>query len=207
MIPITKEETICIDELPFIIQSRQMTGQFSMHIVSSFVIGIIISFPYIFWEFWRFVSPGLLPHERKAARGTTFFISLLFLIGVLFGYYIITPLSVNFLSHYQLDASIMNEIDIISYVTTVVTLVLACGFLFQLPMVVYFFSKAGIITPQLMRSYRKHAIVGILVLGALLTPPDPFSQVLIAFPLFGLYQISIYISAYVQRMEYRKANG
>jgi len=119
----------------------------------------------------------------------------------LFGYYIITPLSINFLSNYQVDPSVMNEFDITSYVSTVTMLVLACAIIFQLPVVVYFLSKAGFITPSLMKRFRKHAIVVILVLGALLTPPDPISQILIAFPLFGLYEISIYISAFVLRRE------
>lgn len=186
---------LCIDELPFIIQSRQMTGQFTMHIVSSFVVGIIIAFPYAFWEVWRFISPGLYINERKVARGAVFYVSLLFTIGVLFGYFILTPLSVNFLANYQIDPSIQNEFDIVSYVSTVTTLVLACGLLFQLPMVVYFLTKTGLVTPQLMRTYRKHGIVAIFFLGAMLTPPDPFSQVLIAIPLIGLYQFSIWVSA------------
>jgi sec-independent protein translocase protein TatC len=197
-------ENLCIDKLPFILQSRQLTAQFTMHVVSSFVIGLIISFPYVFWEMWRFISPGLYAAERRLARGATFVVSLLFLIGVCFGYFIITPLSVNFLSNYSLDPSILNEIDITSYVSTISVLVVANGALFQLPVVVYFFSKAGFITPSLMRRYRRHAIVVILALSALLTPPDPFSQILISLPLFGLYQMSIYISAYVLRKEQKK---
>ncbi|MFY0607546.1 MAG: twin-arginine translocase subunit TatC [Cyclobacteriaceae bacterium] len=185
---------LCIDELPFIIQSRQMTGQFSMHVTSSFVIGIICAFPYAFWEIWRFIKPGLYPREQRAARGATFYVSFLFIVGVLFGYFIVTPISINFLSNYQLDPTILNEFDIVSYVSTVITLILACGILFQLPIVVYFLTKAGLVTPELMKKYRKHAIVAILVLGAMLTPPDPFSQILIALPLFGLYQVSIFIS-------------
>ncbi|MEQ9305673.1 MAG: twin-arginine translocase subunit TatC [Marinoscillum sp.] len=203
-------EALCINELPFIIQSRQMTGQFSMHVTSSFVIGIICAFPYAFWEIWRFIKPGLYPKERKAARGATFFVSLLFSMGVTFGYFIVTPISINFLSNYQLDPTIMNEFDIISYVSTVITLILACGILFQLPIVVYFLTRAGLITPELMKTYRRHAIIIILVLGAMLTPPDPFSQVLIALPLFGLYQVSIFISARVikkeQSTEIQKSN-
>lgn len=182
---------ICIEQLPFILQSRQMTGQFTMHIVASFAVGIVIAFPYAFWEIWRFISPGLYINERKIARGAVFWVSFLFLIGVTFGYFILTPLSVNFLSNYQIDPSILNEFDIVSYVSTVTTLVLACGILFQLPMVVLFLTKAGLITPQLMKAYRRHGIVVIFVLGAMLTPPDPFSQVLVAIPLIGLYQISI----------------
>ncbi|UXX80797.1 twin-arginine translocase subunit TatC [Reichenbachiella carrageenanivorans] len=187
-------KALCIDTLPFIIQSRQMTGQFTMHITSSFTVGIIAAFPYAFWEIWRFISPGLYINERRIARGAVFYVSLLFGIGVLFGYFILTPLSVNFLSNYQLDPSILNEFDIVSYVSTVTTLVLACGLLFQLPMVVYFLTKAGLLTPEIMKTYRKHGVVVIFVLGAMLTPPDPFSQVLIAIPLIGLYQVSIAIS-------------
>lgn len=192
---------LCIDELPFIIQSRQMTGQFSMHITSSFVIGIICAFPYVFWEIWRFVKPGLYPTERKAARGAVFYVSFLFTLGVVFGYFIVVPISVNFLANYQIDPTILNEFDIISYVSTVTTLVLACGILFQLPIVVYFGTRAGIITSKLMKQYRRHAIITILIMGAMLTPPDPFSQLLIALPLTGLYQVGIYIAKRVEREE------
>ena len=197
-------DVLCIRELDFIIQSRKMTGQVTMHITSSFVIGLIVAFPYAFWEIWRFVRPGLYEKEKKISSGATFFVSLLFMIGVLFGYFIITPLSVNFLAGYKVDPSVMNEFDLGSYVSTVTMLVLACAFLFQLPIVVYFLTQAGIITPSLMRRYRKHAIVVILVLGALLTPPEPVSQVLIAIPLFGLYQMSIFISSAVIRSQRRK---
>ncbi|MEQ8238186.1 MAG: twin-arginine translocase subunit TatC [Cyclobacteriaceae bacterium] len=195
---------LCIDKLPFIIQSRQMTGQFAMHVTSSFVIGIICAFPYAFWEIWRFIKPGLYPKERKAARGATFYVSLLFMMGVAFGYFIVTPISINFLANYQIDPSILNEFDIVSYISTVITLILACGILFQLPIVVYFLTKAGLVTPELMRAYQKHAIIAILVLGAMLTPPDPFSQILIAIPLLGLYQISIFISQRVVKRELKQ---
>lgn len=188
---------LCIDELPFIIQSRQMTGQFTMHILSSLVIGLLCAFPYTFWEMWRFIRPGLYETEQKVSRGATFFVSLLFTCGVLFGYFIVTPLAVNFLANYQVADTILNEFDIISYVTTVSTLVLVCGLMFQLPIVVYFLTKAGLVTPELMKAYRRHAIIVILLAGAILTPPDVISQVLIAFPLVLLYQISIFISKMV----------
>ena len=191
--------SLCIEKLPFLIQSRTMTGQFTMHLMSSFAIGIIAAFPYIFWEIWRFIGPGLYTEERKVSKGAVFFVTLLFSTGVCFGYFIMSPLAVNFLANYQVRAMVMNEFDITSYVSTITTLVLGSGFLFQLPMVVYFLSKVGIVTPELMKTYRKHAIVVILFLGAILTPPDPMSQVLIAFPLFGLYQFSILISASVWR--------
>lgn len=190
-------DAFCFDEMPFVIQSRKMTGQFSMHIVSSAVIGLIIAFPYAFWEIWRFVSPGLYDNERKLSRGAVFFVSLLFMLGILFGYYIVTPISVHFLGNYQVDPTILNEFDITSYVSTMVTLVLACGLLFQLPIVVYFLSKAGIISPEALIKYRKHAIVVMLIIAAVVTPPDPITQMLVAFPLFLLYEASITISKIV----------
>ena len=197
MAEILGSQTLCIDELPFILQSRQLTGQFTMHVASSLVIGLIVSFPYVFWEFWRFMAPGLYPKERKASRGATFFVSLLFMMGVSFGYYIISPLSINFLSNYSLDTSISNEFDIISYVSTISMIVLACALMFQLPIVVYFLSKAGLVSPQLMKRFRRHSIVVILVISAILTPPDIISQILIAIPLLLLYEVSIIISRVV----------
>ena len=187
-------QSLCIDNLPFVIQSRQMTGQFTMHITSSFVVGLICTFPYAFWEVWKFVSPGMYMKEKNVAKGAVFYVSLLFMIGILFGYFILSPLSINFLANYQIDPDILNEFDIVSYVSTITTLVLACGILFQLPMVVYFLTKAGLVTPDMLKTYRRHSIVGIFFLGAMLTPPDPFSQVLIALPLIGLYQVSMIIS-------------
>jgi len=157
----------CIEQLPFIIQSRKMTGQFSMHITVSLVLGFVVAFPYVFWEIWRFISPALYDTEKRNSRGATFFVSLLFSLGVFFGYFIVSPISINFLANYQVDPSVLNEFDITSYVSTITMLVLACGLMFQLPMVVFFMSKAGIVTPAVLRNYRRHAIVVILVLGAI----------------------------------------
>lgn len=189
----------CIDSLPFVLQNRDMTGQFTMHIAASIAFGFICAFPYVFWEIWRFVAPALYNDERNVARGATFFVSLLFAIGVFFGYFLITPLSINFLSNYQVDPTILNEIDISSYVTTVAMLTLGCGLMFQLPIVVFFLSQVGIVTPELMRTYRKHSIVVILFIAALITPPDVISQCLVGFPIWVLYEISILISASIQK--------
>lgn len=191
---IINSKVLCIEELPFILQSRQMTGQFMMHITSSFVIGLILAFPYAFWEMWRFIKPGLYDKEKNVARGAVFFVSLLFGIGVMFGYYIVAPISINFLSNYQLDPSISNEFDVISYVSTISMVVLACAIMFQLPIVVYFLTKAGIVTPKTLITYRKHSIIAILVLSAVITPPDVVSQILVALPILVLYEISIFIS-------------
>jgi sec-independent protein translocase protein TatC len=193
---------LCIDNLPFIIQSRQMTGQFSMHITSSVVVGLIVSFPYLFWEVWKFISPGLYSKEKNAARGAVFFVSLLFFTGAAFGYFILAPLSINFLSNYQLDPSILNEFDITSYVTTLTMLVLASAIMFQLPVVIYFLSMSGLVTAAMLRTYRRHAIVTILILAAVITPPDVISQILIAMPILVLYEAGIQIA---KRLEKKKA--
>jgi|TARA_R110002020_G_scaffold110253_2_gene254736 sec-independent protein translocase protein TatC len=190
---------LCIDELPFTIQSRQMTGQFTMHMTSSFVVGFIASFPFVFWEVWRFISPGLYDQEKNAARGAVFFVSLLFFMGAGFGYFILSPLSINFLSNYQLDPSILNEFDITSYISTLTMLVLASAIMFQLPVVVYFLAMSGLVTSGMLRSYRRHAIVVILVLSAIITPPDVISQILIAMPILVLYEAGIQIAKRLER--------
>ncbi|WP_143962930.1 twin-arginine translocase subunit TatC [Litoribacter populi] len=196
---------LCIDELPFIIQSRQMTGQFSMHVTSSFVVGIIVAFPYIFWEVWRFIAPGLYNQEKQAAQGAVFFVSLLFFSGAAFGYFILAPLSINFLSNYQLDPSILNEFDITSYVSTVIMLVLASAIMFQLPVVIYFLSRSGLVTSEMLKGYRRHAIVAILVIAAVITPPDVISQILIAMPILVLYEAGIMIAKRLERQRKEEA--
>ncbi|MCH7401535.1 twin-arginine translocase subunit TatC [Belliella kenyensis] len=190
---------LCIDTLPFTIQSRQMTGQFSMHITSSLVVGLVVAFPYLFWEIWRFISPGLYSKERQAARGAVFFVSLLFFMGAAFGYFILAPLSINFLANYQLDPTILNEFDITSYVTTVVMLVLASALMFQLPVVIYFLSMSGLVSAAMLKSYRRHSIVVILVVSAIITPPDVISQIIIAMPIMVLYETGIMIAKRLER--------
>jgi sec-independent protein translocase protein TatC len=190
---------LCITEIPFLVQSRNMTGQFTMHIMASFVLGLIISFPYVAWELWRFIKPGLQAREKKYSRGAVAAVSFLFFLGVSFGYFIIAPWMVYFLSNYSISDMVVNEFDITSYVSTVVMLVFGAGVLFQLPVIVYFLTKVGIITPKLLRDYRKHSIVIILILAAILTPPDPLSQGLISIPLYLLFEISIMISSVVAK--------
>lgn len=190
-------DVLCIEKLGFTVQSRTLHGQFLTHITASLVIGFIASFPYLFWEVWRFIKPAMYQKERNTAKGTVFFVSLLFFIGVGFGYYIILPLSLNFLGNYQLSKEIINEIDLSNYLSTIISIVLSAGLMFQLPMFSYFFSKIGVITPQFLMNYRKHAIVVIFFLAALLTPPDIASQLLLGLPLILLYEISIQISKVV----------
>ncbi len=193
---------LCVDKLDFILQSRQVGGQFTTFITTGALAGLVGAFPYAFWELWRFIKPGLQPSERRAARGAVFFVTVLFASGVLFGYYIISPLTINFLANFKLDESISNEFDITSYFSTLATLILACGAMFQLPIVIFFLSKAGVVTPGLMRAYRKHAYVVILIIAAIITPsPDMISQILVAMPLFFLYEISIRLSARIAKQK------
>ena len=184
----------CFDEMPFELLNMRMSGQFQMHLWVSLVAGVIIAFPYVFWEIWRFIQPGLHESERKNSRGVILFTTILFLLGVLFGYYVIVPLSVQFLGTYTVSSEIFNRIDLTSYISMVSSVTLATGILFQLPIAVYFLSKLGVVTPDLLKTYRRHAIVGILLLSAIITPPDIASQILVTFPVLILYQISIVVS-------------
>lgn len=193
------KDALCIQKISFELQSRTMTGQFMMSITASAMIGLIIGFPYVFWEIWRFVKPALYKKEQKVASGAVFWVSLLFIFGVVFGYYIVTPLSINFLANYQIADSIKNQFDIVSYLSTVITLVMGCAFLFQLPILVYFLAKIGVITASFMRRYRRHAIVVILILAGVITPPDVFSQIIVSLPLWILYEIGINIAANVEK--------
>ncbi|MCX8492439.1 MAG: twin-arginine translocase subunit TatC [Cyclobacteriaceae bacterium] len=202
---ITGIKDLCVTDLPFKVQSRNMTGQFMMSITASFVIGLILAFPYVVWELWAFVKPGLQTTERKFSKGAVAAISFLFLLGVLFGYYLLCPITIWFLSTYSVSPMISNEFDITSYVSTIASLVLGCALLFQFPMVIYFLSKIGIVTPELMRKYRKHSIVVILILGAVITPSgDPFSLTVISLPLYVLFEISIYISSVVVKRKLKQ---
>jgi sec-independent protein translocase protein TatC len=192
-------EGLCITDIPFKVQSRNMTGQFTMHIMASFIIGLMIAFPYVCWEVWRFVKPGLQVKERKYSRGAVAAVSVLFFLGVMFGFYVIAPWMVYFLANYSISDIVVNEFDITSYVSTVVMLVFGSGLLFQLPVVIYFLTKVGIVTPEFLRKYRKHSIIIILIVAAIVTPPDPLSQMLITIPLYLLFEISILISSAVAR--------
>lgn len=197
-------EAFCTTEPLFRVQSRVMAGQFSAHIWTSIWAGFILAFPYVLWEVWRFISPGLYEKERKYSRGFIFVASLLFFMGVLFGYYVVSPLSINFLGSYTVSDEVFNDIDLGSYIATVRASVLACGLIFELPIVIYFLTKVGLVTPEILRKYRKIALVLVLVLSAIITPPDVASQIIVAVPVLILYQVSIYISKVVIRREAKR---
>ncbi|UCE70354.1 MAG: twin-arginine translocase subunit TatC [Flavobacteriaceae bacterium] len=199
------ESAFCADELPFTIQNRTMAGQFSAHIWTSIWAGFIVGFPYVLYEMWKFISPGMYENERKYSRGFILVASLLFFMGVLFGYYVVAPLSINFLGTYQVSKEVLNEIDISSFISTVRASVIACGIMFELPIIIFFMTKVGLVTPELLRKYRKIALVVVLTLSAVITPPDVASQIIVAVPVLLLYQVSIYISSIVLKREAKKA--
>ena len=192
---------ICIEKLPFTLQSLGMAEQFSIHIWVSITAGIIIAFPYIIWEFWRFISPGLYEKERKNAIWFIIISSFLFFTGVLFGYYVITPLSVNFLGNYSISDIVNKNFKIGSYISIVKTSVLASGLMFELPVIIYFLAKLGLISPEFLRTYRKHAIVIVLILAAVITPPDVISQIIVTIPIVILYEISIIIASVITKKQ------
>ncbi|MBP9083447.1 MAG: twin-arginine translocase subunit TatC, partial [Bacteroidia bacterium] len=199
---------MCIREVPFILINIDISGQFTTHIYTSFIAGFILGFPYLIWELWRFIKPALSKKELNYSRGIVFFSSLLFLSGVLFGYYIISPLSINFLGSYQISSMVANQITLSSFISTVTMLTLSSGVVFELPVVIYFLSKIGIVTPSFLRTYRRHAMVIILIIAALITPsPDISSQILVAIPLFILYEIGIGVSAMVLRNKEKEAKS
>ena len=187
-------DLLCFGDHKWNLHSFTMSGQFSAHIIVSLFFGLVIAFPYVFWELWRFIKPALYTKETKIARGVVFFTSILFTVGVLFGYYLVAPLSVNFLGSYQVSSYVSNSIGLSSFISTVTTISFANGLIFELPMLVYFLTKIGLLTPQFMRNYRKHAIVVTLILSAIITPPDITSQILVSIPIVFLYEISIKIS-------------
>lgn len=194
-------EGMCIEKLPFTLQSLGMSEQFSIHIWVSIVAGIIVAFPYIIWEVWTFISPGLYKHERKYAIWFVIVSSLLFFLGVLFGYYVITPLSVNFLGNYSVSDLIDRNFKIGSYISIIKSSVLASGIMFELPIIIYFLTKMGLVTPDFLRKYRKHAIVIVLILAAVVTPPDVISQIIVTIPIVVLYELSIFIAKVVYKKQ------
>ena len=198
------DTTFCGDKIPLILQNRTMAGQFSADIWTSILAGFIIAFPYVIYQLWQFISPGMHQDERKYSRGFIIISSLLFFLGVLFGYYIVTPLSINFLANYSISDIVDNQIDISSYIGLVRSAALASGLVFELPIIIYFLTKIGIVTPEFLIKYRKYALVIVLILSAIITPPDIASQIIVAIPILILYQVSIYISKIVVRNQKRK---
>lgn len=197
-------DALCMKEIGVQMQNTNVSGQFSMFFTIIIVGGIIISFPYVFWEFWRFIKPALTKKELAKTRGVIFWVSLLFFTGVAFGYFVIAPYTVNFFSNFQLDENIENRWTITSYIDTLVPLILGTGLAFQLPLVMFFLSRIGIVNSQFLRKGRKYAIVIIVIVAGIITPPDIVSQIVISMPLLLLYEVSIWLTARVEREDEEK---
>ena len=197
----TDDGGMCITQMPFIIQSTEMGGQFSIFIWTCITAGFILGFPYILWEIWKFISPALYEKEKKNALWFILSSSILFFIGVLFGYYLILPLSVNFFGGFNVSSVIKNEFNLENYIGMVKTSVISCGILFEMPIIIYFLTKLGLVTAKSLRQYRRYSIVIILIVAAILTPPDILSQVIVAIPLLILYELSIFLAAFVNKRE------
>ena len=185
---------LCLDNSELEIINIRMSGQFLTHMYISIMAGVILAFPYILHEIWKFIEPALKPGERKYSGGTVFVCSLLFLTGVLFSYFLIVPLTINFLGTYQVSEAVANNVSLSSYISTVVSVSLSVGIVFELPVFVFFLSKVGILTPDYLKKNRKYTLVILLVLSAIITPPDIFSQIMVVLPLLLLYELSIVIS-------------
>jgi len=192
--------SLCIDPSQFQLININLAGQFTSHMNISLVAGLIIALPYILWELWRFIKPGLNEQEIRSSRGAVAVITTLFVTGVLFSYFIVAPLMINFLGGYTVSASVANQISLTSYVSSITLMTLLMGLLFELPVLIFFLTKIGIVTPGFLRKYRKHAIIGILIIAGVITPsPDIFSQLIVAVPLYGLFEFSLSMSSRLHR--------
>jgi sec-independent protein translocase protein TatC len=192
---------LCLSPMDVKLQSNTVAGQFGVYFNSILIGGFIIAFPYVFWQFWRFAKPALTSKELSNTRGVIFWVSLLFFTGVAFGYFIITPYTISFFSHFSMDSSIQNLWTVASYFNLIVPLILGAGLAFQLPLVIYFLAKVGVVTAKYLRSIRKYAIITMLVLAGIITPPDMLSQIVCTVPLMILYEIGVLLCVKVEKQQ------
>jgi sec-independent protein translocase protein TatC len=197
---------VCVEEIPVKMQSMTVSGQFTYALMMSFLGGLVVSFPYVFYQIWSFIKPGLKQREKKMVNGLVFYVSLLFFLGILFGYFIVAPLSVQFFGSYQISNQIENNFTIGSYMSTIFSTVFYSGLFFLLPVVSYLLTKIGLINVSFLIKYRKHAIVAILILAAIITPPDIASQIIVSIPIIILYEIGILVSKRAERLASKEAN-
>lgn len=190
---------VCFYDVEVDFQNTSLAGQFGTSIKMALIGGIITAFPFIFWQLWGFIKPGLKKNELKSVRGITWFVSILFFIGILFGYYVIAPLTVNFLGNFDLTGQIKNILIIGDFISTIVSTILLTGVLFLLPVLIMIFSKIGIITADFLKKYRKHAFVVVLILAAIITPPDVFTQIVVTIPIMVLYEFGIFIAKRIEK--------
>ncbi|MGE5395523.1 MAG: twin-arginine translocase subunit TatC [Candidatus Saccharibacteria bacterium] len=194
-----------LNKHPMNLINYDMSGQFMVDVWTAIIAGFIFSFPYVVYQFWSFIKPALYENERRYASGAVLVMSGLFFIGVLFGYYLIVPFSIDWLSGYLIGGGMVtNQINILSYISTVTSIVLSGGIAFELPVVIYFLSKVGLLTPRFLRKYRRHSYIILLIIAAIITPPDVLSQMIVSIPLILLYEISIFISSRVDKANKRR---
>lgn len=196
-----KIDGLCFGDYNIDIINLNLSGQFSTHMSISFFAGLILAFPYIIWEIWRFLKPALYENEKKHSRGAVLVMSALFLIGILFSYFLIVPLTLNFFGTYRVSDFVTNQISLSSYISTLVSVTFSVGIVFELPVFIYFLTKVGIVTPDFLRRSRKYMIVIILTIAAIITPPDIISQILVSIPLLALYEISIMVSSRIVKKQ------
>lgn len=200
-------ESTGLNKHPLQLINFDLSGQFMVDVWTAIIAGFIIAFPYVVYQFWSFVRPALYENERRHASGAVAIMSGLFLVGVLFGYYLIVPFSLDWLGSYSISTEVVNQINILSYISSVTSIVIAGGVSFELPVVVYFLSKVGLLTPRFLRKYRRHSYVILLIIAAIITPPDVLSQMIVSIPLILLFEISIFISANVDKANKRKLDA
>jgi len=188
------EDALCASSINLQLQSTQMMGQFTTNMYFALIGGVVLAFPFVFYQLWSFIKPALKQNELSVSRGIIFWGSLLFFVGVLFGYFLISPLCVQFFGNYSMSDAIKNDFTINSYISVITTTTFFSGLFFELPILIYILTKLGIVSPEMLKKIRKHAIVVILLLSAIITPPDVVSQIIVAIPIMGLYEIGILVS-------------
>lgn len=195
---------MCVDKIPINFQSTTMGGQFSYALWMSFLGGVVLGFPFVFYQFWSFIKPGLKANEKNVVKGMVFYVSLLFFLGILFGYFVVAPMTVQFFGTYQIAKEIKNDFTINSYMSTILSTVFYSGLFFLLPVVAYIMGKLGIVSSGFLKKYRKHSIVAVLILAAVITPPDMISQIIVSIPILLLYEIGIWVVMGVERKRKRE---
>jgi sec-independent protein translocase protein TatC len=192
---------VCIEDIPVKMQSMTVSGQFSYALMMSILGGVVIAFPFIFYQIWAFIKPGLKLNEKKMARGIVWYVSFLFFLGIFFGYFVVAPLSIQFFGAFQISREIENIFTINSYMSTILSTVFYSGLFFLLPVVTYFLTKIGLFDSEFLKKYRRHAIVVILILSAIITPPDIISQIIVSIPILILYEIGILVAKRVEKQQ------
>lgn len=195
---------LCLEVKPLNLINIDLAGQFNTHLYVSFIVGLVLSVPYIIYQLWKFISPALYKEEQKKTKYIVIAISSLFVFGVLFGYYMIVPFSVQFLGSYSISDMVVNQINLKSYISTVSSLSLATGLVFELPVLIFFLTKIGIITPEFLKKYRRHVFVVLMIIAGIITPPDVISLILVTLPLWFLFEVSIFISVKVVKKKKMK---